>query len=66
MGFARLQLVSSVLVLLVAIVVPVTGGGVAALMPVAVGYVVAQVASAAAVLLFPAVRRRADLEVRSP
>jgi O-antigen/teichoic acid export membrane protein len=66
MGFARLQLISSILVLLVAIVVPVTGGGVSALMPVAIGYVVAQVASAAAVLLFPAVRRRADLEVRSP
>jgi O-antigen/teichoic acid export membrane protein len=64
-GFARLQLISSVLVLLVAIVVPVTGGGVSALMPVAIGYVAAQVVSAAAVLLFPA-RRRADLEVRSP
>jgi O-antigen/teichoic acid export membrane protein len=64
-GFARLQLASSVLVLLVAIVVPVTGGGVSALMPVAIGYVAAQMISAAAVLLFPA-GRRADLEVRSP
>jgi O-antigen/teichoic acid export membrane protein len=66
MGFARLQLVSSILVVLVAIVVPVTGTGVAALMPVAIGYVVTQVASAAAVLMFPAARRRADLEVRTP
>jgi O-antigen/teichoic acid export membrane protein len=64
-GFARLQLVSSVLVLIVAVVVPVTGGGVAALMPVAIGYVASQVVSAAAVLLFPAIRR-AETEVRSP
>jgi O-antigen/teichoic acid export membrane protein len=66
MGFARLQLVSSILVVLVAVVVPVTGTGVAALMPVAIGYVVTQVASAAVVLMFPAARRRADLEVRTP
>jgi O-antigen/teichoic acid export membrane protein len=64
-GFARLQLISSVLVLFVAIVVPVAGGGVSALLPVAIGYVAVQVVAAAAVLLFPA-RRRADMEVRSP
>ncbi|OLT20678.1 hypothetical protein BJF78_35205 [Pseudonocardia sp. CNS-139] len=64
MGFARLQFVSSALVLVVAIVVPVTGGGVAALMPVAIGYVASQVVCAAAVMLFPA-SRRAEPEVRS-
>lgn len=66
MGFARLQLVSSMAVVLVAVVMPVTGGGVDALMPVVFGYVVVQAASAVAVLIFPAASRRAELEVRSP
>jgi O-antigen/teichoic acid export membrane protein len=66
MGFARLQLISSILVLLVAVVAPVTGTGVDALLPVAYGYVITQVACAVAVLIFPAARRRAELEVRSP
>ncbi|WP_142060939.1 lipopolysaccharide biosynthesis protein [Pseudonocardia kunmingensis] len=65
LGFARLQLLSTVLVLVVAIVVPVAGGGVAALLPVAIGYVAVQVVCAAAVLAFPA-SRRADVEVPSP
>lgn len=46
-------------------VVPVTAGGVAALLPVAVGYIVVQVACVVAVLVFPAARR-ADVEVPSP
>ena len=65
LGFARLQLLSTVLVLVVAIVVPVAGGGVTALLPVAIGYIVVQVVCAAAVLAFPA-SRRADVEVPSP
>jgi O-antigen/teichoic acid export membrane protein len=64
-GFARLQLLSTVLVLVMAILVPVTASGVAALRPVAIGYIVVQVACAAAVLLIPAARRT-DVEVRSP
>ena len=64
-GFARLQLLSTVLVLVMAILVPVTESGVAALRPVAIGYIVVQVACAAAVLLIPAARRT-DVEVRSP
>jgi O-antigen/teichoic acid export membrane protein len=65
LGFARLQLLSTVLVLVVAIVVPVGGGGVGALLPVAIGYVAVQVVCMAAVLIFPATRRT-DVEVRSP
>lgn len=65
-GYARLQLVSTVLVLIVAAVVPVTAAGVGALLPVAIGYVIVQVACVAAVLLLPAVRRRADAEVPAP
>jgi hypothetical protein len=64
-GFDRLQLLSTVLVLVMAILVPVTASGVAALRPVAIGYIVVQVACAAAVLLIPAARRT-DVEVRSP
>jgi hypothetical protein len=65
-GYARLQLVSTLLVLVAAAVVPVAGGGVAALLPVAIGYVIVQVACVAAVLLLPVVRRRADAEVPAP
>jgi hypothetical protein len=64
-GFARLQLLSTVLVLVMAILLPVTASGVAALRPVTIGYIVVQVACAAAVLLIPAARRT-DVEVRSP
>jgi O-antigen/teichoic acid export membrane protein len=65
-GYARLQLVSTVLVLVVAAVVPVGVGGVTGLLPVAVGYVIVSVACMAAVLLFPVVRRRAEGEVPAP
>jgi O-antigen/teichoic acid export membrane protein len=64
-GFARSQLLSTVLVLVVAIIVPIAAGGVAALLPIAIGYIVVQVAFAAAVLVFPAARRT-DVEVRAP
>jgi len=64
-AYARLQLVSTVLVMVVVIVVPVGAGNVEALVPVAIGYVVVQAACAVAVLFFPG-RRRADAEVRSP
>jgi O-antigen/teichoic acid export membrane protein len=63
MGFARLQLISTLLVLVVAIVIPVTAGGVSALLPVAIGYVIVQVVCTSAVLIAPA-RRRALVEVR--
>jgi O-antigen/teichoic acid export membrane protein len=62
MAYARLQLSSSVLVVVAALVTPVTGAGVSALVPVAIGYVAVQVVCAAAVLLSPA-RRRAQVEV---
>lgn len=65
MGYARLQLISTVLVLIAAAVVPVTGAGVAALLLVAIGYVFVQVVCAAVVFFSPA-RRRADVEVLSP
>lgn len=65
LGYARLQLISTLLVLLTAVVTPVAGADVAALLPVALGYVVVQVACAAAVLFSPA-RRRADVEVPAP
>jgi O-antigen/teichoic acid export membrane protein len=65
MTYARLQLISTLLVLLAAILTPVAGAGVSALLPVAIGYIVVQVVCAAAVLFSPA-RRRADLEVPSP
>jgi O-antigen/teichoic acid export membrane protein len=65
MSYARLQLISTVLVLAAAVLTPVTGGGVSALLPVAVGYVVVQVLCVVGVMFSPA-RRRADVEVPSP
>jgi hypothetical protein len=64
-GFAQLQLLSTVLVLVMVIAVPVAAGGVTALLPVAVGYIVVQVACAAAMLVLPAARRT-DVEVPAP
>jgi hypothetical protein len=69
-GFDRLQLFSAVLVLVVAIALPVTAlsvtaVGVTELRLVAIGYIIVQVACAAAVLVIPAARRT-DLEVRAP
>ncbi len=64
-GFDRLQLFSAVLVLVVAIALPVTAVGVAELRIVAIGYIIVQVACAAAVLVIPAARRT-DVEVRAP
>lgn len=64
-GFDRLQLFSAVLVLVVAIALPVTAVGVTELRLVAIGYIIVQVACAAAVLVIPAVRRT-DVEVRAP
>lgn len=65
LGFDRLQLFSAVLVLVVAIALPVTAVGVTELRLVAIGYIIVQVACAAAVLVIPAVRRT-DVEVRAP
>lgn len=62
LGFARLQLISTVLVLGVVVVVPASTGSVDALFPVALGYVVVQLACAAAVLL----RRDDDVQVTAP
>lgn len=64
-SFDRLQLFSAVLVLAVAIALPGTAGGVAELRLVAIGYIIVQVACAAAVLVIPAARRT-DVEVRAP
>jgi hypothetical protein len=64
-GFDRLQLFSAVLVLVVAIALPVTAVGVTELRLVAIGYIIVQVACAAAVLVIPAARRT-DVEVRAP
>jgi len=64
-GFDRLQLFSAVLVLVVAIALPVTAVGVTELRIVAIGYIIVQVACAAAVLVIPAARRT-DVEVRAP
>ncbi|HXV94403.1 MAG TPA: hypothetical protein VD813_13945, partial [Pseudonocardia sp.] len=63
MAYARLQLISSLLVVLVAGFVPVDGAA-DPLLAVALGYVVVQVVCAAAVLLSPA-RRRAGTEVHA-
>lgn len=64
--YTRLQLISSLLVLGVAVAIRPSGlESVTALVPVAIGYVVVQVACAAAVLFFPA-SRRTDAEVPSP
>ncbi|GAA5117520.1 lipopolysaccharide biosynthesis protein [Pseudonocardia adelaidensis] len=64
-GFDRLQLFSAVLVLVVAIALPGTAGDVTELRLVAIGYIIVQVACAAAVLVIPAARRT-DVEVRAP
>jgi hypothetical protein len=64
-GFDRLQLFSAVLVLVVAIALPLTTVGVTELRLVAIGYIIVQVACAAAVLVIPAARRT-DVEVRAP
>lgn len=63
-SYARLQLFSSLLVMVVVIVVPVASGSVQALIPVAIGYVAVQMACAATVLFSPA-RRRAEAKVPS-
>ncbi|NMI02305.1 lipopolysaccharide biosynthesis protein [Pseudonocardia acidicola] len=63
MQFARLQLISTLLVLLVVVVIPVRPGAPdEALLPVAIGYVVVQVVCALTVLFSPA-RRRAESPV---
>jgi hypothetical protein len=64
-AFDRLQLFSAVLVLVVAIAMPVTAAGVTELRLAAIGYIIVQVACAAAVLVIPAARRT-DVEVRAP
>lgn len=56
-SYARLQLISTVLVLLVVAAVPVLGSGVDALVPVAIGYVIVQALCAATVLFLPVWRR---------
>ncbi|WP_219420220.1 hypothetical protein [Pseudonocardia nigra] len=60
MGFARLQLISTLLVLLAVIVLPArpAAGLGEALLPVAWGYVIVQVACAVGVLALPLVRGR--------
>jgi O-antigen/teichoic acid export membrane protein len=64
MGFARLQLISTLVVIVVALFVPIepaTATGlhtVASLMPVAVGYTIAQVACALYLLVAPRLRSR--------
>ncbi len=65
-AFARLQLVSTVLVVLVAAVVPVGESDINGLVPVALGYIAVQAVCAAAVLWAPARRRLTDVEVVSP
>ncbi len=57
MAYARLQLGSTILVLIVAVAVPSGGNGVQALLPLAVGYIIVQVVSAVAVLIFSGGRR---------
>ena len=67
MAYARLQLGSTILVLVLAVAVPVAGNEVSALLPLAIGYIVVQVISAAGVLIFPRIGmpwRRRDV-VRS-
>jgi O-antigen/teichoic acid export membrane protein len=65
-AYARLQLVSTVLVVIVAAVVPVGESTINGLIPVAVGYIAVQLVCAAAVLWAPARRRPTDMEVVSP
>jgi O-antigen/teichoic acid export membrane protein len=64
MGYARLQLTSTVLVIAVVIAVPVGSGTVADLMPVAIGYVVVQALCMLTVLALPALRRLAPTTPR--
>jgi O-antigen/teichoic acid export membrane protein len=66
LAYARLQLISTIAVIVVVAVVPVGAADVAALLPVAFGYIAVQAVCAAAVLLAPARRRPADVEVVSP
>ncbi len=65
-AFARLQLISTVLVVLVAAVVPVGESDIDGLIPVAIGYIAVQVVCAAAVLLASARSRPTAVEVVSP
>jgi O-antigen/teichoic acid export membrane protein len=65
-AYARLQLISTIAVIVVVAVVPVGASDVAALVPVAIGYIAIQVVCAAAVLLSPARRPPIDVEVVSP
>ena len=65
-AYARLQLISTVLVVIVAAVVPVGESTINGLIPVAVGYIAVQLVCAAAVLWAPARRRPTDMEVVSP
>ena len=65
MSYARLQLSSSILVVVAALVTPVTGAGVSALIPVAIGYIAVQVVCAVVVMFTPA-SRRFDVEVARP
>ncbi len=65
-AYARLQLVSTVLVVLVAAVVPVGESTIDGLIPVAIGYIGVQVVCAAAVLLAAARSRPTVVEVVSP
>lgn len=64
MGFARLQLVSTLVVIVVALFVPIGAAAttglhsVESLMPVAVGYTIAQAACALYLLMAPRLRRR--------
>ena len=57
MAYARLQLGSTILVLIVAVAVPAGGNGVQALLPLAVGYIIVQVICVAAVQIFSGTRR---------
>jgi O-antigen/teichoic acid export membrane protein len=65
-AYARLQLVSTVLVVLVAAVVPVGESTIDGLIPVAIGYIAVQVVCAAAVLWATARSRPTVVEVVSP
>jgi O-antigen/teichoic acid export membrane protein len=65
-AYARLQLISTVLVVLVAAVVPVGESSINGLIPVAIGYIAVQVVCAAAVLWASARSRPTAVEVVSP
>ena len=66
LAYARLQLISTIAVIVLVALVPVGAADVAALVPVALGYIAVQVVCAAAVVLSPARRRPTDVEVVSP